>query len=176
MTFSTQQIHGAVRDTYNHVNATVYGGRLPAWGSFEFKITDSARRMGCVHSRRSPYTSTHTIVRLDISQRNPDIAALANTVRHEIAHIACLTINGLGGHGYRWMQHAKACGADPVRCYQGAEVVRRPGDYIVACERDCGKEFVFTKRTKNVQRAADGLLLVRCKGCNQTTKYLVRQV
>lgn len=176
MAFSTQQIHGAVRDTYNHVNDTVYGGRLPVWGSFDFKITDAARTMGCVKYRRTPYTNSYSVSRLEISARSPDLAALSNTVRHEIAHIAAVVIDGERGHGYGWMKHARLCGADPIRCYQGAEVVRRPGDYIVYCERECGKEVLFTKRTRNVQRAASGLLKVRCKGCNDTTTYLVRQV
>lgn len=180
MTFTTQQIHGGVRDTYNHVNETVYGGRLPAWGSFEFRITDSARQMGCVMSRRSGgyYMGSevrHHIVRLDISRRSPTLADLANTVRHEIAHIACLVLDGQGGHGYHWMQHARKCGAEPVRCYSG-DVARRPGDFVLYCPKECGKEFVFTKRTKNVQRALAGSLQVRCpNGCG-ITNYLVRRV
>ena len=173
MAFTDAQITGGVRCTYEHLNATVYDGRLPAWGTFEFRITDSPRRMGCVYGRC--FMGTARIVRLEISRRSPTLGDLGNTVRHEVAHIASMVLNGQGGHGYTWIQHARKCGAEPVRCYSG-EVERRPGDYVIYCPQECGKEFVFTKRTKNVQRAMRGELRVRCpSGCG-ITHYSVRQV
>lgn len=172
MAYTDAQIRTAVQQTYEHVNATVYDGRLPAWGTFTFSITDSTRRLGCVHAVRPRYADFGPkVIGLDISRRCNTLAALADTVRHEIAHVASISIDGQMGHGYTWQRHAVKCGAEPRHCsIQDFEA--EPGDYVLSCQTEgCGKTYLYKKRTKNVERAARGELRAKCNRCSRYTVF-----
>lgn len=115
--------------------------KLIGW-TFHF---DSARRRfgQCRYCDKVISLSKH------LTQMNP-LSQVENTIRHEIAHAIA---GHAAGHGYVWRQTARACGANPTRCYDSATVSAPSKPFVGKCP-GCGLETRAFRRTR-----------VACKRC-----------
>ena len=80
-----------------------------------FRFDDSKRRFGVCRS-----SLKEIALSLELTKLNPE-EQVKDTLLHEVAHALC----GPGvGHGWQWKRMARHIGANPLRCYDSATVVK----------------------------------------------------
>lgn len=144
---------------YNNINREVYGGKLPRWGTFNFRVTTGAQRLGAVRSTidNSAYlrysqdskdngkqpisfslwsmmSPSYRIKSMTISKMHSDLEGLHDTIRHETAHVAALALDGYSGHGVQWQAHAVKCGAVPSAKSKSKVDVEKAYKYVIDCK------------------------------------------
>lgn len=118
-----------------------------------FKWSTGRRQLGAAVARYNRLTEEWTNRELRLSRHfveNNDVAAVTDTILHEIAHIKA----GLNhGHNHVWRAWCLRVGARPERCATSDRVNMAPHTHELACGC-CGRVFkrMFRKSRKSYKR------------------------
>ncbi|NBB84906.1 MAG: hypothetical protein GVY12_01625 [Bacteroidetes bacterium] len=129
-----------------------------------FGFDRAKRRLGACHYQpghppAKRITLSRHFVRLNglAYRNNTGLQVIDDVIRHEIAHAIDYEQRGRSDHSAPWQAICQQVGADPSRLYEGNDLERVPGTYVVECPQ-CGQTDDFYKRPKNVRY---------CKPCSQ---------
>jgi len=142
----------------------VLGRPLPVLG-WTFGFDRAKRRLGvCRYKPGNPpkkrITLSRHYVRLNgLAYRDAaGLQVIDDVIRHEIAHAIDYEQRGRSDHSAPWQAICREVRADPSRLYEGQDIERVPGTYVVECPQ-CGQTGEFYARPKNVRY---------CKPCSHS--------
>lgn len=122
-----------------------------------FKWDRATKRMG-----QTNYTRRTLSLSLPLFSIPENIAQVADTILHEIAHI----IAGFdAGHGPAWRHTAVMVGAKPQRC--GSVAVLVPSKWVGICGAGCENS-----RKHGRDRAPKPGVAHRCRGCGERVAWV----
>jgi len=133
-----------------------------AWA---FGFDNAKRRLGVcryqprVEGQKRITLSRHYVRLNGLAYRDESgLQVIDDVIWHEIAHAIDYEQRGRSDHSNAWKAMCRQVGADPSRLYEGQEVKRVPGKYVVECPQ-CGQTSEFYARPKNVRY---------CKPCSRS--------
>jgi len=133
-----------------------------AWA---FGFDNAKRRLGVcryqprVEGQKRITLSRHYVRLNGLAYRDESgLQVIDDVIRHEIAHAIDYEQRGRSDHSAPWQAICREVRADPSRLYEGQDIERVPGTYVVECPQ-CGQTGEFYARPKNVRY---------CKPCSHS--------